>query len=67
MSLARRSYRAILAVIVLALLVAGGMALDIWRYGGVVSDTPADAALVLGAAVLGDEPSPVLIERLRHA
>ena len=67
MSLVRRSYRAILAVIVLALLVAGGMALDIWRYGGVVSDTPADAALVLGAAVLGDEPSPVLIERLRHA
>ena len=67
MSLARRSYRAILVVMVLALLVAGGMAVDIWRYGGVVSDTPADAALVLGAAVLGVEPSPVLIERLRHA
>lgn len=67
MSLARRAYRAILAIGVLALLLAGGLAVDIWRYAGIVADTPADAALVLGAAVLGDEPSPVLIERLRHA
>ncbi|UJW84917.1 YdcF family protein [Devosia sp. SL43] len=67
MGLARRSYRAIIALIVLALLLAGGLAVDIWRYGGVVADTPADAALVLGAAVIGDEPSPVLVERLRHA
>lgn len=67
MGLARRSYRAILALIALALLLAGGLAVDIWRYGGVTADTPADAALVLGAAVIGDEPSPVLVERLRHA
>jgi uncharacterized SAM-binding protein YcdF (DUF218 family) len=67
MGLARRSYCAIIALIVLALLLAGGLAVDIWRYGGVVADTPADAALVLGAAVIGDEPSPVLVERLRHA
>jgi uncharacterized SAM-binding protein YcdF (DUF218 family) len=65
--LARRSYRAILALIVLGLLLAGGLAIDIWRYGGVVTETPADAALVLGAAVIGDQPSPVLVERLRHA
>lgn len=67
MGLARRSYRVILGIIVLALLVTLGLAVDIWRYGSVVADTPADAALVLGAAVLGDAPSPVLVERLRHA
>jgi uncharacterized SAM-binding protein YcdF (DUF218 family) len=67
MSLARRAYRAILAIGAFALLLAGGLAVDVWRYAGIVVDTPADAALVLGAAVLGDEPSPVLVERLRHA
>jgi uncharacterized SAM-binding protein YcdF (DUF218 family) len=67
MSLARRAYRAILAIGALLLLLAGGLAVDIWRYAGIVADTPADAALVLGAAVLGDAPSPVLVERLRHA
>jgi uncharacterized SAM-binding protein YcdF (DUF218 family) len=67
MTLARRAYRIILALAIFALLVAGGLAADVWRYAGIVADTPADAALVLGAAVLGDEPSPVLVERLRHA
>ena len=67
MTLARRAYRAILVIGAFALLLAGGLALDVWRYAGVIADTPADAALVLGAAVLGDEPSPVLVERLRHA
>lgn len=67
MGLARRSYRAVLAIVVLAVLISGGFAVDIWRYGGQFADSSADAALVLGAAVLGDEPSPVLIERLRHA
>jgi uncharacterized SAM-binding protein YcdF (DUF218 family) len=67
MHLARRAYRAILVIGAIALLLAGGLALDVWRYAGVIADTPADAALVLGAAVLGDEPSPVLVERLRHA
>lgn len=67
MRLARLSYRAILTLAVIALLFAGGLAIDIWRYAGIVADRPADAALVLGAAVLGNEPSPVLAERLRHA
>lgn len=67
MTLARRAYRAILAIGIFSLLLAGGLALDIWRYAGFIAHTPADAALVLGAAVLGDEPSPVLVERLRHA
>lgn len=65
--LARRSYRAILALCLLAVLVLGGLAFDIWRYAAVASPNRADAALVLGAAVLWDRPSPVLVERLRHA
>lgn len=67
MRLARRSYRVILAVFFVSLLASAGLAFDIWRYGEQTSPGAADAALVLGAAVLGDVPSPVLIERLRHA
>lgn len=67
MRLARRSYRAILALSAAVVLVMGGLALDIWRYAGQAASQPADAALVLGAAVLWDRPSPVLVERLRHA
>lgn len=67
MTLARRAYRIILALLGLAMLAAGGLAVDIWRHADISADTEADAALVLGAAVLGDEPSPVLVERLRHA
>jgi uncharacterized SAM-binding protein YcdF (DUF218 family) len=67
MGLARRSYRAIVALLALAVVVCAGLAWDIWRFAGYSAPGPAGAALVLGAAVLGDEPSPVLIERLRHA
>ncbi|GLQ11047.1 multidrug MFS transporter [Devosia yakushimensis] len=67
MRLVRRIYRAIFALSLLIIVVAGGLALDIWRYAGQSSTQPADAALVLGAAVLWDRPSPVLVERLRHA
>jgi uncharacterized SAM-binding protein YcdF (DUF218 family) len=52
------------AVIGLAVLV---IASDIARYGNITTTANADAALVLGAAVLGDVPSPVFEERLRHA
>lgn len=67
MRLARRAYRFILAFCLLAALLAFGLAVDIWRFGESSDTRPAGVALVLGAAVLGDEPSPVLIERLRHA
>ncbi len=36
-------------------------------YGGRSSDAFADAAIVLGAAVYEDRPSPVFEERIRHA
>ena len=67
MGLARRSYRLIIGLSVLALLVVAGLSVDIWRYGSYTTPGKADAAMVLGAAVLGDVPSPVLAERLRHA
>ncbi|HEY8576054.1 MAG TPA: YdcF family protein [Devosia sp.] len=66
-ALARRVYKLILAVTVLVLVVSGGIAFDIWRYAGASSPDKADAALVLGAAVIGSTPTPVLVERLRHA
>jgi len=44
-------------------LVAAGIA----AYASVSSDGPADAAVVLGARVTGDEPSPVFAARIDHA
>ena len=40
---------------------------DILLAAGQTDPAPADAANVLGAAVAGDEPTPVFEERLRHA
>ncbi|MFC4098095.1 YdcF family protein [Paenibacillus xanthanilyticus] len=39
----------------------------IWTYGETNERVRADAAVVLGAAAWGDEPSPVLRERVNHA
>jgi uncharacterized SAM-binding protein YcdF (DUF218 family) len=64
---ARRAYKLIVGLTVLVLLVGGGIAVDIWRFAGESSRDKADAALVLGAAVIGSTPTPVLVERLRHA
>jgi uncharacterized SAM-binding protein YcdF (DUF218 family) len=43
------------------------LALDITRYANQTTSTPADAAIVLGAGVINDQPSPVLRERINHA
>ncbi|KUH70125.1 hypothetical protein AU184_14030 [Mycolicibacterium novocastrense] len=55
--------------IALALLVAGvlSLAIDISAFSVRSDSAAADAAIVLGAAVDDDRPSPVLEERLRHA
>lgn len=55
--------------IALALLLVGvaALAVDIAAFGQQSDTAPADAAIVLGAAVDGDVPSPVFEERLRHA
>ena len=43
------------------------LALDISFYANQTTSTPADAAIVLGAGVINDQPSPVLRERINHA
>jgi uncharacterized SAM-binding protein YcdF (DUF218 family) len=43
------------------------LAWHIASYGGRSFDAPVDAAVVLGAAVWGDKPSPVYRERIREA
>lgn len=55
--------------IALVLLVAGvlSLAIDISAFSVRSDSAAADAAIVLGAAVDDDRPSPVLEERLRHA
>jgi len=55
-------------------LIAGGvllflliMASQVWFFAQRDEARPADAAIVLGAAVYGNRPSPVLRERINHA
>lgn len=43
------------------------LALDILFYANRTNSTPADAAIVLGAGVINNQPSPVLRERINHA
>jgi uncharacterized SAM-binding protein YcdF (DUF218 family) len=63
-----RILRWALAVVVgIPLLVAVVVAADIALYASQSDPLPADAAIVLGAAVADDEPTPVFEERLRHA
>lgn len=40
---------------------------QVYTYASVSTDAPADAAIVLGAAVWDGEPSPVFAERINHA
>ena len=48
-------------------IVVGATAMRIYTYGDNVVDVKADAAIVLGAAVWGDDVSPVFRERINHA
>ena len=61
-----------LAKIVLVILAAIALAASVlaWRiysFGNTTYDGPADAAVVLGAAVWTKDPSPVFKERINHA
>ncbi|MBE9209979.1 YdcF family protein [Nostoc sp. LEGE 06077] len=49
------------------LLVIASTATSIYLYGNSSNNIKADAAIVLGAAVWGEEPSPVFRERINHA
>lgn len=43
------------------------LGVEIWTYANQTSTEPADAAVVLGAAVYRNRPSPVFRERINHA
>jgi uncharacterized SAM-binding protein YcdF (DUF218 family) len=51
----------------LAFLFFAAVALDVYRYAQRDEARQADAAIVLGAGVYGQRPSPVLRERINHA
>ncbi len=57
----------LLALISALLLAITSTAISIYLYGNKINHTQADAAIVLGAAVWGEEPSPVFRERINHA
>ena len=58
---------AVLAAAVLLLAVyAAYIALAIWNYADIDETQFADVAIVLGASVWDDEPSPVFLERINH-
>ena len=63
----RRFGKIVLAIIVLTLGVLSVTAARIYRYSSVAVDKPADAAVVLGAAVWSQNVSPVFRERINHA
>jgi uncharacterized SAM-binding protein YcdF (DUF218 family) len=58
--------KAVLLICSLMAVVAGLFAARIYSYRDARSDAPADAAVVLGAAVWGAEVSPVFRERINH-
>lgn len=65
--LARRILLAAAAVVTLALVVLLVTAARIGTFGTVDETRPSDTAIVLGAAVVGDEPTPVFAARIDHA
>ena len=58
--------KGLLLILVVLLLAAGLAAARVYSYRDASSDGPADAAVVLGAAVWGAEVSPVFRERINH-
>jgi uncharacterized SAM-binding protein YcdF (DUF218 family) len=64
----KRWFNLILIAVVSALLLGiTSTAFSIYVYGNKSNNLKADAAIVLGAAVWGNEPSPVFRERINHA
>jgi uncharacterized SAM-binding protein YcdF (DUF218 family) len=59
--------RSLLFLLLIAFVAAGALATDIYAYASASDSAPADAAIVLGAAVWNGRPSPVFRERINHA
>lgn len=64
----KKLFKTTLLTLLASLLVAGtALAREIYSFSLVSSNTPADAAVVLGTTVYRDRPSPVFQERINHA
>jgi len=63
----KKIVRILAAILGTLILLIGLIALRIYSYRTTVSNEPADAAIVLGAAVWGNDLSPVFKERINHA
>jgi uncharacterized SAM-binding protein YcdF (DUF218 family) len=63
----KRVFRILAAILGTLILLIGLIASRIYSYRTTISNEPADAAIVLGAAVWGDDVSPVFKERINHA
>lgn len=59
--------RLMLAIILVLFIFISYSAFSIWSFSNKVQHVKTDAAVVLGAAAWGDEPSPVLRERINHS
>ena len=65
--LAGRLSRLALVLPLLVLACYGFLMARVYAYASVSDPSPADAAIVMGAAVWGSRPSPVFAERIRHS
>lgn len=65
--MARLPLKLLLAALVALTGFSGFAAYDIWTYASTSELVEADAAIVLGTAVWGEEPSPVFRERINHS
>ena len=63
----RRAVRVLKVLVIAIVLAIGFTAVRIYRFSSTSSDTQADAAVVLGAAVWSQGVSPVFRERINHA
>ncbi len=62
----RKFKKIIIIILIVILSYVIYVSYDIYSYGNVNEITKADAAIVLGAGISGDEPSPVFKERINH-
>ncbi len=59
--------RLILLPVLLVIVWGISLGIDIYAYSSATDSSPADVAIVLGAATWGAKPSPVFEERIKHA